>query len=72
MVETTALLWKRHFWQKRFGAFSVSKSVIDKVVRYINNQEKHHHKKTFREKFTEFLKELDIDSDEKYLFFSEE
>ena len=37
----------------------------------INNQEKHHHKKTFREEFTEFLKELDIDYDEKYLFFSE-
>lgn len=43
-------------WQKGFGAFSYSNSQMDRVVRYIMNQENHHHKKTFKEEYIEFLK----------------
>ena len=55
-------------WQEGFGAFSYSKSQIDRVAKYILNQENHHKKNTFREEYLEFLKNFEIDYDEQYLF----
>ncbi len=55
-------------WQKGFGAFSYSRSHIDKVVHYILNQQEHHKKKSFREEYIEFLTKYAIDYNEKYLF----
>jgi putative transposase len=55
-------------WQEGYGAFSYGKSQIDQVVRYIKNQEKHHHKKTFLEEYRDFLTAFEIDWDEKYIF----
>lgn len=43
-------------WQDSASAFSVSKSDVDKVCRYILNQPKHHKKVTFTEEYDEFLK----------------
>lgn len=54
-------------WQEGYGAFSYSHSQIDQVARYINNQEKHHKKKTFREEYILLLKKFDIQYDEKYI-----
>jgi len=54
-------------WQEGYGAFSYSHSQIDHVVRYINNQEKHHNKRTFREEYILLLKKFDIPFDEKYI-----
>ncbi|MBW8051717.1 MAG: IS200/IS605 family transposase [Cytophagales bacterium] len=55
-------------WQDGFGAFSYSKSQRDSVIKYILNQEQHHAKKTFREEYFEFLKEFDVEYDERYVF----
>jgi REP element-mobilizing transposase RayT len=55
-------------WQEGFGAFSYSRSQLDAVFQYIQNQEQHHHKNTFREEYLGFLKKFDIEYDEKYLF----
>jgi REP element-mobilizing transposase RayT len=55
-------------WQEGFGAFSYSKSQIDRVAKYILNQENHHKKSTFREEYLDFLKNFEIDYDEQYLF----
>jgi REP element-mobilizing transposase RayT len=55
-------------WQEGFAAFSYSKSQIDNVIKYINNQEFHHKKKTFKEEYVDFLKKFAIDYNEKYLF----
>jgi len=58
-----------HFeWQEGFGAFSYSHSHIDKVVKYIVNQEDHHKKRTFREEYLEFLRSYNIEYNEQYLF----
>lgn len=43
-------------WQDEYIALSVSESGIQKVRDYIQNQEEHHRKKTFREEYDEFLK----------------
>jgi putative transposase len=54
-------------WQVGFGGFSYSHSHISQVCRYIENQEKHHKKKTFREEYIEMLKAFEIEYDEKYI-----
>ena len=45
-----------------------AKSHIDAVVKYVQTQEKHHEKKTFRGEYLEFLNKFDIAFEEKYLF----
>ena len=54
-------------WQEGYGAFSFSHSQIDNVVRYINHQERHHKKQTFREEYIQLLKRYNIQYDEKYI-----
>jgi len=55
-------------WQNGYGSFSYSRSHIDRVVKYILNQEEHHKKRTFKEEYIDFLKKYEISYDEKYLF----
>ncbi|VBB44591.1 transposase [uncultured Paludibacter sp.] len=43
-------------WQVSCSAFSVSKSDVDKVCKYILNQKEHHKKKTFAEEHDEFMR----------------
>ena len=60
-----------HFaWQEEFGAFSYAKSLIDNVIRYIQNQEEHHRKQSFREKYVDFLKSFGVEYDERYIFIT--
>jgi REP element-mobilizing transposase RayT len=54
-------------WQEGYGAFSFSHSQIDRVVKYINNQEQHHKKQTFREEYRQLLEKYNLSFDEKYL-----
>ncbi|MDW7693822.1 IS200/IS605 family transposase [Flammeovirgaceae bacterium SG7u.111] len=55
-------------WQDGYGAFSYSKSDLDKVFRYIQNQEQHHQKFNFRKEYTELLRKFEIEHDERFLF----
>lgn len=60
---------KVHFeWQEGYGAFSYSKSQINTVIKYIQNQEEHHKTKTFLEEYLEILQKFEIEYDEKYIF----
>lgn len=58
----------RFEWQEGYGAFSYGKSQIKDVIRYIENQEEHHRKKTFREEYLAFLDAFEVEYDEKYIF----
>lgn len=42
-------------WQTGYGAFSVSPSVIDKTIDYINNQAEHHKTVSFSDEYKAFL-----------------
>ena len=55
-------------WQEGYGAFSYRLRDIDEICKYIQNQELHHHKKTFREEYIELLKDFSIEYEDKYLF----
>jgi REP element-mobilizing transposase RayT len=55
-------------WQEGFGAFSYGKSQIPDIAQYIENQQHHHHKRTFQEEYLEFLEIFGIEYDERYVF----
>jgi len=55
-------------WQEGYGAFSYSKSHVEKVINYIANQEKHHATKTFLNEYRELLNAFEIEWDERYIF----
>ena len=49
-------------------SFSCSHSQLTRVIRYIQNQERHHARKTFRQEYLEMLKKYDVLYDERYIF----
>ena len=55
-------------WQKGFGAFLFSHSQLGVVVRYIQDQERHHQKKSFRDEYIDMLKKFKTQYDYKYVF----
>ena len=54
-------------WQNGYGAFTHSLLEKDRLIEYIINQEKHHHKLGFKEEYIKLLNEHRIKYDEKYL-----
>jgi putative transposase len=58
----------RFSWQEGFGAFSYSRSQLSTVIRYIENQQKHHTRKSFWDEYTELLEKFDVTYDERYIF----
>ena len=67
-INETGLIKSKFSWQNGFGAFTVSQSQLNKVIRYIENQEQHHSSKSFKEEYVDFLKAYQIDYDEEYIF----
>ncbi|MBI4325085.1 MAG: transposase [Chloroflexi bacterium] len=55
-------------WQEKYGAFSVSVSQLDRITRYIKDQEEHPRHKTFQEEFLVLLKRHGIEYDQRYLW----
>jgi REP element-mobilizing transposase RayT len=56
-------------WQEGYGVFSYSKDQVPKVIEYIQNQEAHHRKKTFREEYQWMLQQsMGDDYEARYLF----
>ena len=55
-------------WQEGYGAFSVSVSQKDRVMKYIRDQAKHHEKQSFKEEFIGFLVKHRVEYDEKYVW----
>ncbi len=58
----------RFSWQEGFGAFSYSRSQLGAVIRYIENQQKHHVQKSFREGYVALLEKFGVEYDPRYIF----
>jgi putative transposase len=58
----------RFQWQQGFCAISYSKKDLPNVIEYIQNQQQHHHQKTFMEEYRNLLNEFEIEFDERYIF----
>ena len=55
-------------WQTGYCAFSVSRSNVSAVAKYIEEQESHHQKRTFQEEFVQLLAKHGIEYDPKFVF----
>jgi REP element-mobilizing transposase RayT len=67
-INKNRLVSGRFSWQEGYGAFSYSRSQLDDVYKYIQNQERHHSQVSFRKEYMRLLEESEIEYDEKYLF----
>ncbi len=54
-IKTRGVEYKNFYWQNGYGAFSIGKSQVNTLKKYIQNQEEHHRKKSFKEEFLEIL-----------------
>lgn len=76
VLKTNASRWvheqwphRRSFaWQAGYGAFGVSRSNVDEVVRYVEQQEDHHRRMTFQDEYLAFLRRHGIAFDERYVW----
>jgi REP element-mobilizing transposase RayT len=53
-------------WQRGYACFSVGPADLNSLCAYIDNQEEHHHTRTFQEEYRMFLKKYGVDHDETY------
>ena len=55
-------------WQAGYAAFAVSRSVMEDVRRYIQEQEEHHRTLTYEDEYRAFLRKHGIEFDERYVW----
>jgi hypothetical protein len=55
-------------WQTGYGVFSVSHSLLPKVVDYVDNQKTHHRIRTFKDEFRELCSKHEIEIDERFVW----
>src|SRR5438874_1401563 len=67
-VNKRRLVHGRFSWQEGYGAFSYGHSQLDTIIRHIQNQEKHHQRRSFKDEYLSLLRKFDIAFDDKYVF----
>ena len=60
--------YRRFYWQRGYGAFSVSPSQLNALLEYVESQEEHHRTRTFQEEYREFLRKYGVEFDERYMW----
>jgi len=68
LINKRKLVHGRFNWQEGYGAFSYGHSQLNTVIRYIQNQEKHHQRHSFRNEYMALLRKFDIAFDDRYVF----
>ena len=58
----------RFCWQEGYGAFSYGHSQLGTIIRYIQNQEQHHRRRTFKDEYLTWLRKFEVSFEEKYIF----
>jgi len=56
------------YWQRGYGAFSISPSHVPALIQYIADQQEHHKSETFQEEFRRLCKKYGLDIDERYVW----
>jgi hypothetical protein len=75
-VKTTSSRWMKtkapdlhgFSWQRGYGAFSVGPADLDKLIGYIDRQDRHHQHVSFQDEFRAFLNKYGIEYDERYVW----
>ncbi|MGD9127639.1 MAG: IS200/IS605 family transposase [Planctomycetia bacterium] len=66
-VKTKGPAYEFFAWQTGYSVFSIGRSQRDALIKYIENQEEHHHVKTFQEELEELFRLYKIQYDKKDL-----
>lgn len=67
-LKTQSPRLSRFRWQEGYSVFSVRASGLSTLVRYIDNQEVHHRKRSFEREHRAVLKQEGIEYDERYVW----
>ena len=67
-IKTLDARYRDFFWQRGYGAFSVSPSQLEALLQYIEAQQEHHRTRTFQEEYRELLHRHGVDFDERYVW----
>jgi REP element-mobilizing transposase RayT len=67
-IKTKGQQYQKLYWQNGYGGFSIHPSQTDVVKDYISTQDEHHKKISFKYEYRAFLKEYDINYDERYVW----
>jgi REP element-mobilizing transposase RayT len=65
-IKTKGLIKGPFYWQVGYGAFSYSHSQLDRVIKYILNQKKHHRVLSFEEEYKDLLEKYEVKYNSKY------
>ena len=60
-INENRLVHGKFAWGRGYGAFSVSHSDLDRVCKYIANQEEHHRRRTFAEEYELFVRRYGLE-----------
>ena len=60
--------YRQFYWQRGYGAFSVSPSQLNAVLEYVESQEEHHRTRSFQEEYRDFLRKYGVEFDERYVW----
>lgn len=55
-------------WQSGYGVFSIGRSGVDNVTRYIANQKAHHRGNSYQNEFRSLCRKYAVDIDERYVW----
>ncbi len=58
-------------WQRGYGAFSVSASIVETVRSYTDHQREHHQRQSFEDEYLELLRRHKIEFDPRFVFEQE-
>ena len=67
-INDHSLTKERFEWQGGYAVFLYRQRDVDQIYKYIQNQEEHHRKQSFREEYLDLVKEFEIIYDEQYIF----
>jgi len=60
--------FKKFYWQRGYGAFSIGQSQVPAVSRYIRDQKEHHQRtgQSYEDEFRELCTRYEVEFDERY------
>jgi putative transposase len=67
-IKTKGREFRNFHWQDGYGRFSIGKSDIPELRKYIGTQKEHHKKRSFQEELIQFLDEYGMEYDLRYLW----
>ena len=67
-IQDNKLNSHRFNWREGYDAFSYRLRDVDEICGYIQNRQEHRRKESFRQEYTNLLKDFANEYEEKYLF----